>query len=385
MDLLIPKAAPAACRVRPAPPLRLRDGEVLLRVERFAFTANNKSYVDAGDALGYWKFWPHQQDPATGRVPVWAVAEIVASRHPKVARGRRVYGFLPPSSFAVVQPVRVSRAGFTAGEPHRADLPAVYNALTFCDADPFFVAEHEDAMLLLRPLFLTSWLLDDFLDAHAFFAADAVVLSSASSKTAVGLAWMLKRRGRQCQVVGLTSARNTEFVRSTGLYDAVLHYDEIGGALPMARSVYVDFGGARAVRKAVHERLRDLLLYDAPVGTAAPAGMTVNGNDASRYDASRYKADMPGPQPIFFFAPAWIAKRLKDWGGMAEMTRRVGGDYQSFVGESPRWLEVVLCEGPDAVVDGARRVLAGGAQAVPPSHGLVMSLWPSSNSPPSKL
>jgi len=36
----------------------LNQGQILVQVERFAFTANNITYGAAGDTLGYWKFFP---------------------------------------------------------------------------------------------------------------------------------------------------------------------------------------------------------------------------------------------------------------------------------------------------------------------------------------
>ena len=36
----------------------IQDGEVLLQVEKFSFTANNVTYGVAGDSIGYWNFFP---------------------------------------------------------------------------------------------------------------------------------------------------------------------------------------------------------------------------------------------------------------------------------------------------------------------------------------
>ena len=33
-------------------------GEVLLKVDKFGFSANNVTYAAAGDQLGYWQFFP---------------------------------------------------------------------------------------------------------------------------------------------------------------------------------------------------------------------------------------------------------------------------------------------------------------------------------------
>jgi len=36
----------------------LRNGEILVEIERFAFTANNVTYGVVGERIGYWKFFP---------------------------------------------------------------------------------------------------------------------------------------------------------------------------------------------------------------------------------------------------------------------------------------------------------------------------------------
>ena len=63
-------------------------------------------------------------------------------------------------------------------------------------------------------------------DAYAILRADAVVVLSASSKTAIGFAQRASERG-VASVVGLTSPPNAEFVRSVGWYDQVVTYDDI--------------------------------------------------------------------------------------------------------------------------------------------------------------
>ena len=53
------------------------------------------------------------------------------------------------------------------------------------------------------------------------------MLSSASSKTAFGLAHLLHASGNGIKVIGLTSARNVAFVKSLGCYDEVVTYDHV--------------------------------------------------------------------------------------------------------------------------------------------------------------
>ncbi|MFX9703743.1 DUF2855 family protein, partial [Acinetobacter baumannii] len=79
--------------------------------------------------------------------------------------------------------------------------------------NPEFEGRHGDYQALLRPLFMLSFLVDDFLAEHEMFGASRVLLSSASSKTAVGLAHLLHTR-KGVKVIGLTSAANVDFVKS---------------------------------------------------------------------------------------------------------------------------------------------------------------------------
>ena len=92
-------------------------------------------------------------------------------------------------------------------------------------ADPAYEANRENLQVLYRPLFYTSFMLADQLDDNGYFGADVLVLSSASSKTAYGAAFLL--RGNGPEVVGLTSAGNVEFTESLGCYDRVVAYDAI--------------------------------------------------------------------------------------------------------------------------------------------------------------
>src|SRR5262245_63051546 len=107
-------------RFAETPPARLApgSGQAVLRVDHFAFTANNITYAAAGDLLSYWNFFP--AEPGWGRVPVWGFAEVVASRCDGVREGARFYGYYPMSTHLLVDPTRVGEAGFVDGSAHRA-------------------------------------------------------------------------------------------------------------------------------------------------------------------------------------------------------------------------------------------------------------------------
>jgi len=246
----------------------LAEGEARLRIDRFALTSNNITYAAFGEAMKYWEFFP-SGDAAWGNIPVWGFAEVVESRAEGVAVGERCYGYWPMGRYLVVQPARVRKHGFDDGAAHRAGLAAVYNQIQFCAADPGYRADQEAQQALLRPLFVTSFLIDDFLADARFFGAKQVLLSSASSKTAFGTASCLSlRRGRDdgIRVIGLTSPGNADFCRSLGCWDAVLAYDALPTLARDVPSVYVDFAGTVTLRRAVHEHFGDALRYSCSVG-----------------------------------------------------------------------------------------------------------------------
>ena len=136
-----------------------------------------------------------------------------------------MYGYLPPPSHLLVQPARVDERGFRDASAHRQHLPSPYNVYALTTADPAYEANRENLQVLYRPLFYTSFMLADQLEDNGYFGADVLVLSSASSKTAYGAAFLLQGNGPE--VVGLTSAGNVEFTESLGCYDRVVAYDAI--------------------------------------------------------------------------------------------------------------------------------------------------------------
>ena len=109
LDLIVNRADLTDTAIVPSQfPDELADGGCLLRIDTFALTANNITYAVAPDAMGYWNFFPSGQD-GFGRVPVWGYAEVIASAHPQITTGTRVYGYLPMSThlpFAHVSPNR---------------------------------------------------------------------------------------------------------------------------------------------------------------------------------------------------------------------------------------------------------------------------------------
>ncbi len=344
----------------PAP--SLDEGQVRLRIDAFALTSNNITYAALGDVMNYWQFYP-TGDPNTGRVPVWGFASVVESRCPGVEVDERFYGYWPIADEVVLQATDVHPGGFAEGSEHRRALHAVYNQYVRCSADPGYRADREAQQALLRPLFATSFLIDDFLADNEFFGAKTVILSSASSKTAYGTAFCLaQRRGtpEEVTVVGLTSPANAEFTRSLGCYDDVLCYDD-AATLAEVASVYVDMSGDTAVRLAVHSRLGDLLAYSCAVG-------------ATHWDALGGGGDLPGPPPQLFFAPEQARKRAAEW-GQGGLQERMASAWTACMAridnaEQP-WMTVVTRHGRGAVEQCYRALLDG---TVPANEGHILSV-----------
>jgi hypothetical protein len=354
MDFLIAKDDLHSCRFAEQPVTELEPGQARLRVERFGLSANNITYAMFGEAMSYWKFFPSED--GWGRMPVWGFAEVAESEAEQLEAGTRVYGYLPPSSELVVRPARIDARGFLDASAHRADLPAAYNGYARVDADPIYEKDTEELQMLLRPLFFTSFLIDDFLDDASLFGAGSVVLSSASSKTASGLAFLLSRRDG-VEVVGLTSERSVAFTDSLGLYDRLVTYGGIG-SLADTPAVYVDMAGDAEVRSDVHSHYGDALMHSAVVG-------------ATHHDRMGAVPDsLPGPPPTFFFAPDRVAKRTTEWGREGFETR-IAEAWRPYVEWCEGWLEVVRGEGPDALQHAYLDLLDG---RIDPAKAHVLSL-----------
>ncbi|BBZ38152.1 DUF2855 family protein [Mycobacterium conspicuum] len=331
------------------------DGQALLRVESFGLTANNITYAVFGESMRYWDFFG-ASDPNWGKLNVWGYAHVEESRHPDLAQGLRVYGYLPCASHLLVVPDRINEKGFVDAAAHRAALPSAYQGYRDVQTDPVYSPERESEHILFFPLFFTSFLIDDFLADESFFGADAIVISSASSKTAIIAAYLLAQRDG-IEIVGLTSAGNREFVKALDIYDAVYLYDEVSG-LPGDRAVYVDISGDGAVRAGVHAHYGDRLAHSAAVGMTHWTQMAQGGDT------------LDGPSPVFFFAPDRIKKRGADW-GTAQLDQNVADAWAPFAEWASKWLRVERISGEDSIQRAYLELLDG---KVDPSAGTIVDL-----------
>lgn len=330
----------------------LGANQVRFRIDRFGITANNITYGVFGEAMRYWSFFP-ASDPSKGRLPVWGYGTVVESHHADVTVGQRAYGYWPLGTELVIDAGRLDGRSVVDVAPHRADLPSPYNRYIFNDSDPAYLPGREDLQILLWPLFYTSFVVEDFLDDHAYYGASRTIISSASSKTAIGAAFLAQQRGTTT-VIGLTSPSNLDFTRQLGCYDDVATYDDIE-KLTLDDACYVDVAGNSDVTRRVHHHFGEKLAYSMVVGD-------------THWDATA-ALELPnvGPKPEFLFAPVQMAKRTKDW-GRDELEARAVAAWRLFTDFTQGWLTTDERIGAGETLAGYFEVLDG---KIGPSLGVV--------------
>jgi len=332
----------------------LGKNEVLFKVDRQALTANNISYASSGDMLDYWGFFP--ADEGWGRIPGMGWGEVIASAHPDVVVGERAWGFYPYSTHHKILAGKANNESFSELSPHRAHHAPIYTQFDRASANPLYEPEREDQDSLLRGLFLTSWLVEDFINDHSSFASQNCLITSASSKTSIALAHCVKARGKLISV-GITSPGNVAFCESLGCYDQVVTYDEVSNMDAAQPVVMVDMAGNAKVISELHHHYGDNMKYSCRIG----------GTHISEMGPSN---DLPGAKPIFFFAPSHRETRGAEL-GMAVLTAQMWSAFARFRQFCDSWMTVQRSSGADAVTQAYQLVLAGKAD---PASGQIVSM-----------
>ena len=339
----------------------LKAGDILVEIERFAFTANNVTYGAAGDTIGYWKFFPATANESGdwGCLPVWGFAEITASKTNGLSIGERIYGYFPPADFLVMSPIKVSPQRFMDGVAHRAELPGVYNNYLLMSGEANYDPSSDNVRALLNPLHVTSFCLCDALQSKTYLGASQVLILSASSKTAIGLAQGLADAKDSPKVVGVTSRTNYDFVASLGCYDEIICYDQLGNIDESKTTVMVDMSGNRSVLGTLHEALGDNMLNCISVGMTH--WETLSDNDPLAAKINRQRSS-------FFFAPAHVQKRVGDW-GQDGFNQQAGAFTQARMQQSAGWMTVETVPDFGAFAEVYAEVVVG---KMNPNEGLIV-------------
>ncbi|KAK0458807.1 uncharacterized protein EV420DRAFT_1620517 [Desarmillaria tabescens] len=320
---------------------------ILLRVDRFGFSANNVTYQALGEHPHYRYFdfhtTPEHEEVSAkshGIVPVWGFATVITSGHPKIAVGERVYGYLAPTRYLLlpVSPSDVNKYAFYISRPH---LPAdyrPYNQVLRCATDPQYTPNPraEDLTMLYRPLFWTAYWFEDWLW---------------SSKIS-GVAHITPK------IIGLTSSRNMEFTKGLELYDEVLEYSSFTASdsfhgREKDRWVYVDVAGNAPLNQRVFDH------FTSPYTGVLAAFITLGMTNLSPSDVC-----VLAPGGAFLHAK-WLAVRRHEL-RVEEIFTMQEIAWKELMRDCGGWVEIERAAYEKIIKDGVR-----------PSKGLVWSLWDS--------
>lgn len=336
----------------------LGEGAVRLEVESFSVTANNITYAVVGDGFGYWNFFPPETDEdGLGIVPMWGHAKVIESNHEDFKLGERVYGYLPMATHLDVRPGDVSAGSFMDKSDYRQPMSPIYNQYSRLAADPEHDPAREAERMIYGPLFKTGFLIEYFMRNEGWFGADKVVITSASSKTAMGLASVARSNSPDIKRVGLTSGSNVDFVEETGLYDKVVTYDEVG-TLPLHDCVSVDFAGNAKVLGRIHEHFGKMLKYSCLVGATHVEARSGQSEDRK----------LSGPEPVLFFAPDHAVAFFKEH-GPEEGGKQMAGAWHQFLQSVEGAVEIERKQGLEAALATYIEMIGG---SVDPSKGIVI-------------
>ena len=304
-----------------------KENEVILEIERYAFTSNNITYGVIGDTLGYWNFFPVEEP--FGIIPVWGFANVTSSKSKNISDGDKFYAYFPMSRYLKVTPKKVNDFGFVDDSNHRRKLPSVYNHYLKISNDVDKSVEYHP---LIKPLFLTSFLNYFFLKDEIFFESDQIILTSASSKTALSLAFLLskyKSKDRK-KIIAITSEKNMQFVSEIKLYDTVLSYDNAEENIKRSKSVIVDFAGNSDYLKKLSDHLGEELKHVSLIGLADWSSKT------------NFKSI---PNSKFFFAPNHAEKRYREMG--VKRTTFLADDLlKEFIKKIKNYIKLEYCNDP---------------------------------------
>ena len=337
------------------------DGEVLLKVERFGFSANNITYAAMGEQLNYWKFFPAADGTSTqvnwGVLPVWGFATVEKSNVDGIEQGERIFGYLPPASHLKIRPVGITPSFLFDGSDHRRELPKAYNSYQRVDGSKLISVMADNLRMLLYPLYLTSFCLANLLRQNDWYGAEQVLIVSASSKTSIGLAYALDEDDSAPDTVGLTSELNRKFVNGLGIYQSSASYDSLENDIAKVPTAIVDMSGNGSVIGRLHQHLGDHMVKTINVGL-------------THWETSRSDSGINRERSEFFFAPTYIQELMKSW-GTEEFNRRSTKFITGAAQKSTEWLRLDAVIGLKEFITHYDLVRSGQSS---PERGIVVEL-----------
>ncbi|MCX2980730.1 DUF2855 family protein [Halieaceae bacterium IMCC14734] len=368
----------------------LEHDEIRLRVDKVGLSANNLFYAQMGEApfLKFFSVYPlSEEHKDLAIVPAWGVATIIESANPEFTVGEQYRGFLHMTN-VVQMKARRTAEGFQAFGGKRDKINQAYNGfLTVAAGGTSPIAGEgpkADLAMTSAPGGGSGFILYELLKMHAFYGANSVVLTSASSKLSLVTAQLLREQrdsGELQCVVGYTAKSNQAFVRSTGLYDLVICYED---ALPddtELKHLLVDVAGDAAIYKRGKDKFVKAFAVggthadaEASVFTAfGPSGFVKMLIDmVAPASIKTWAARRLSPKLEMFFAPTVISELLDKW-GHEQMDIKSDAALTAFVDAAidGNWMSVHRAETPEAAQAAYRRIVEG---KVPPAEAVILAL-----------
>lgn len=287
------------------------------RVLQFALTANVVTYALTGGRFGYWKLFPTEAPWIVP--PAWGEAAL--------ADGSIAFGLVPTGSHVPLD-LAPTTSGWRETSAHRASIDPGYNRYVPASGS---LRERENA-LLFRPLVVLGLVLERWLREEGWFEASRVLVSSASSKSALGYA-MQHRNGPPLHA--LTGAANRTFVERTRLYESVFIYDD---PPPIAANTLIlDFTGDSALVNRLRDRKNDRIPI-VRIGATYAHSASLEGDTV-------------------FFAPKRIGQEIAVH-GLEAFERDRSAAIARFEKHSTDWFSREYVDGPDAICHAFRDLLA---------------------------
>ncbi|GAA6170181.1 DUF2855 family protein [Sessilibacter corallicola] len=272
----------------------LQDGAFLAKLERFGFSGSSLPQSQS-TVSNPSNFVQENASDTTQNLYVWGYAQIIESNREGFDKGLGFYGWFPMTRYLVWNPdrevvstqMRVGSENDSVVKAHT--MPALDEAELFDLIDP-------DLYVYLRPMLDVAFALGRTLLENGFKGAQQLVITGASSKTALILAFFLKYWrsiggfSNVPKVVGITSHRHRNHIDGLQYYDEIHTYNDISRLL-QAPSLVVDLSSGPQILAMLHYHLKSQLVYvygfglphatleSKPTNDAFPMGEIFNPQD----------------------------------------------------------------------------------------------------------
>ena len=243
--------------------------------------------------------------------------------------------------------------------------------------------------MLYRPLFWTSYWCEDWMFSSKYRDANQIIISSASSKTAFCLAYLIKKRITKGDIsnvtlTGITSKSNLGFTRGLHLYDKVLEYDSFASLKPTSGNgkwIYADLAGNENFNDRLFSHLGSNLVAGIALGLTnlSPSAPDASSIKWSTNTFTNTPSNAGKKELEQFFMPEWLNVRRHQF-SIEEISALQNRAWKDLMKDCGSWVKMKHISGGDAVKLAYGKVTKGGFG---PDEGMIWSLW--DDQPSSKL